>query len=212
MTWLPAPRYVWRSRPAAVIAAVLLAGPAFVLVGGKGTDAPIRLRVVGMVLAMLLALVWEDSTAPLAAATPVGLPAVQRGRLVVLVIAASGAWALACLAASRQVADVGLWSATVEVGAVAAVLTAMVGALARGRLGESLSAYPVPLLLVLLVVTFRLPDRWALVAAPGSPAWDDVHRRWSGVLLLGVLALAVVARDPAARPLLRRTRRPRRTA
>ncbi|MBK5306308.1 MAG: hypothetical protein JJD92_06420 [Frankiaceae bacterium] len=207
MRWLPAARYTWRSRPAFAVAAVALVGPAFVLFVGKDTDAPIRLRVVGLALAVLVALGWEDRAAPLAAATPVGLPAVQRGRLLLLVLAASGALALTCVAATQRAPDVGVWSAAVEIGAVAALLTAIVGALARERLGESLSAYPVPLLLVLLVLAFRVPERWTLVASPGSPAWGDVHRRWSGLLVIGLLALVVVGRDPASRTLLNRGRR-----
>jgi hypothetical protein len=207
MTWLLVPRYPWRSRPALAVATVALVGPAFVLFVGKDTDAPIRLRLVGLTLAVLLALVWEDRTATLAAATPVGLPAVQRGRLLLLVVASSWAWALACLAATQRAPDVWVWSATVEIGAVAALLTAVVGAVARERPGESLAAYPVPLLLVLLVVAFRLPDRWALIAGPGSPAWPDVHGRLSALLVVGLLALVVVGRDPASRPLLRRVRR-----
>lgn len=207
MTWLLAPRYPWRSRPALAIAAVAAVGPGFVLFVGKDDGAPIRLRLVGLALAALLALGWEDRTAPLAAATPVGLPAVHRGQLLLLALVSAAGWALACLAATQRGPDARVWSATVEIAAVAAVLTAIVGALARERLGESLAAYPVPLLLVLLVLAFRLPDRWALIAGPGSPAWDDVQRRLVALLMIGLVAMLVVGRDPASRPLSRLLRR-----
>jgi len=188
-------------------AAVAFAGPAFVRWEGKADAAPIRLRLVGLVVAALFALVWEDRTAQLVAATPVGLPALQRGRLVVLLLVVCVAWTLACSAATVATTDARVWSATVEVAAVAALLTAIVGALARGRLGESLAAYPVPLLLVLLALAFRVPQRWALIAAPGTPQWTDVHRRWAALLLLGLVAVAVAARDPASRPVWRLLRR-----
>lgn len=207
MTWLLAPRHPWRSRPAFAIAAVAAVGPAFVLFVGNEDGAPIRLRAVGLALAALLALGWEDRTAPLAAATPVGLPAVHRGRLLLLLLAAAVAWSLSCLAATQRGPDVPVWSATVEIAAAAAVLTAIVGGLARERLGESLAAYPVPLLLVLLVLAFRVPERWAVIAGPGSPAWADVHRRLVALLLIGLVAMLVVGRDPASRPLTRLLRR-----
>jgi len=175
-----------------------LLGPGFVLAVGKDIDAPLRLRMVGLLLAALFALVWDDRTAPLAAATPVGLPAVQRARLLVLLAVVSAAWTLACLAAAAESTDVRVWSATVEIGAVAALLTAVVGGLARERPGESLAAYPVPLLLVLLVLAFRVPEQWALIVAPDSPAWTDVHRRWAVLLIVGILGIAVSTRDPAS--------------
>lgn len=207
MSWLPASRYAWRTRPVAVSAAVGLLGPVFVLAVGKDTEAPLRLRIVGLLLAAVVALVWEDRTAQVAAATPVGLPALQRARLMALLGVVSAGWTVTCLAASTASSDLRVWSATVEVGAVGALLTAVVGGLARERPGESLAAYPMPLLLVLLVVVFRVPERWALIAAPDSPAWTDVHRRWAGLLVIGLLAAAVAARDPAARPLLHALRR-----
>ena len=212
MSWLPATRYAWRTWPVAVSAAALMLGPGFVLVVGKDGDAPLRLRMVGLLLAAVVALVWEDRTAPVAAATPLGLPALQRARLLVLLAVVCVGWALTCVAASTVSADVRVWSATVEVGAVAALLTAIVGGLARERPGESLAAYPVPLLLVLLVLAFRVPERWALIATPDSPVWTDMHRRWAGLLVVGLLAVVAVGRDPAARPLrqvVRRTALPR---
>lgn len=207
MTALPALRYAWRTRPVVATAAVALAATPFVRWVGNADGAPIRLRLVGLLLAALLALVWEDGTAPLAAASPVGLPALQRARLGLLLLVACVAWALACWAATVATSDARVWSATVEVAAVAALLTAVVGALARERLGESLTAYPVPLLLVLLALAFRVPHRWVLITGPGSPQWTDMHRRWAALLALGLVAIVVVSRDPANRPLRRLLRR-----
>lgn len=207
MSVLPALRYTWRTRPVLATGAVALLGTAFIVWAGEDAEAPLRLRLVGLVLASLLALVWEDATAPVAAATPVGLPALQRERLITLLLAVSAAWTSACLATAATVADARLVAATVEVAALAALLTGLVGLLARGRLGESLAAYPIPLLLVVLVVVIRIPARWRLVTSPDSADWTDAHRRWAGLLVVGLLAVAWAARDPASRPLRRVLRR-----
>lgn len=203
MTSLMTTRYLWRTRPLLAVGAVGLAGPALMLVS-SADDVPLRLRLVGLALASLLALTWEDRTAPLVASTPLGLPSVQRKRLLLLLSAAVVAWGATCFAAAQRSSEVGGWWATLEVGALAAMVTAIMGGLARGRPGENLAAYPMPLLLCLLLLASRLPERLALIATPDSPAWQEVHQRWALLLVLGLLAVAYVGRDPAARPLLRR--------
>jgi hypothetical protein len=189
--------------------AVVLLGPPFVVAAGNDGDAPLRLRLVGLLLAVLVALVWDDPAGQVVAATPVGLPAVHRIRLLVLLVPVTAGWALACVAASTQQPETLVWSATVEISGVAVLLTAVVGMLSRDRLGESIAAYPVPVLVVGLALMTRLPGRWTLLAAPGSSAWTDAHRRWMVLLVVGLFALAVAARDPAGRALLRT--RPRRS-
>ena len=195
-------RYLWRIRPLIAVAAVGLGGPALLLLSNSD-DVPLRLRLVGLVLASLIALTWEDRAAPLVTATPAGLPAVQRGRILLVLSGVAVAWGLTCLAASVRAPDVGGWWATLEVAALAALVTAIVGGLARARPAESLAAYPLPLLICLLLLATRLPSRWTLIAAPGSPAWQDAHQRWAVLLLLGLMAVAYVARDPATQPLRR---------
>ncbi|MEP7054907.1 MAG: hypothetical protein ABI912_06635 [Actinomycetota bacterium] len=59
-----------------------------------------------------------------------------------------------------------------------------------------------PLSLLLL----RLPTPLALLVGPG-PAWNPAHQRWSVVLCLGVWALSLALRDPAATMFLLPTRR-----
>lgn len=203
MTSLMATRYLWRTRPLIAVAAVGLTGPALMLIGSEDA-VPLRLRFVGVVLASLLALTWEDRTAPLVASTPIGLPSVQRARLLLLLAAVAVAWGASCFAASQRVPDVGAWWATLEMAALGAVVSAIMGGLARGRPGENLAAYPMPLAICLLLLATRLPVRFNLIASPDSPAWVDVHQRWAVLLLLGLLALAYVARDPASRPVFRR--------
>ena len=203
MTTLRGTRYLWRTRPLLAVGAVGVGGPTLMLLSSSD-EVLLRLRLVGLVLASLLALTWEDRTAPLVASTPLGLPSVQRTRLLLLLSAAAAAWGTTLFAASQRTPEVGGWWATLEVGALAAVITAILGGLARGRPGENLAAYPMPLLICLLLIASRLPARWSLFASPDSPAWQDAHQRWALVVLLGLLALAYVARDPASRPLLRR--------
>lgn len=44
-----------------------------------------------------------------------------------------------------------------------------------------------------------LPERWALLAAPGDSAWHAAQERWAALLALGLLTLMWANRDPASR-------------
>lgn len=176
-------------------AAYALVAPLFVALGGASSAVEVRLRVVGVAAALVPALLWEDRCCELAAATPTGLPAVRRDRLLLVLALVVLGWGSAALLARPDVAARAL---AVEAAGLVALLLAVVGLLASHRQQERVAAYPVPALIAVLVVLQRLPERWTLLAgAPGGPQWPAVEQRWLAVLAVSALVVAWSARDPA---------------
>lgn len=208
--------------PAVRAALVLLVvAPSFVAWWPTG-PAGAHLRVAGMVLAAAVALAWEDRCAVLTAATPTGLPAVRRGRAVVVCGLLGLAWLLCCLAAELTADEAAVPYAAVSLqsAAVAATVVAVIAAWARGREGEPVLALPGPVLLLVLAALFRLPRRVSLLhATPGDEGWPAERTRWWLLLGLAMLVVMRAGRDPAC-PRLRGQhwshdcdpRRPRRAA
>lgn len=199
------PRRVARSLPGLWVAALLAAGgPAFVVWAGKESDTGLRLLLAGLAAGVGLALVWDDRCAPLTAATPVGLPSVRMGRGAVLLAALAAAWGTCAVAADRAVPSTPVASIAVPVLAMAALLVAAIGLVARGRDGEAVGAYPVPVSLLIVLLLSRLPARWAVLVPPGADAWPQARDRWL-VLLAGSAAMVLwLLRDPGSRPPHRR--------
>ncbi len=195
---LPPVRVAVRLPAVRTAAALVVIAPAVVAWVGEAGQEPARLRVVGMLLAAAAAMVWDDRSASLTAPTPVGLPAVRHGRALVVVTLLLVAWCLACLAARGH--DVPYGPVSLQSGVLAVLLVALVGWLSRDREGEQLLALPVPVLLVLVVVMFRLPPRFALLTQrPGEVGWPDERARWLVLLGLSLALLFRLDRDPAAR-------------
>lgn len=196
---LPPWRVAW-SLPGLRGAALLgVAGPVFVVWAGKESDTGLRLLLAGLAAGAALALVWDDRCAPLAAATPVGLPSVRTGRGAVLLAALTVSWGACALAAERAVPTTPVAAIAVPVLAVAALLVAAVGLIARGREGEPVGAYPVPVLLFVVVLLSRVPARWALLVPPSAGAWPQARDRWLLLLALSVAIVVWLSRDPASR-------------
>ncbi len=195
----------WRvaaSLPGLRIAVLLAAGgPVFVARAGDESEAGLRLLLAGLAAAVALALVWDDRCAPLTAATPAGLPAVRAGRGAVLLCALAAGWGACALAAERAAADTPVTAIAVPVLALTALLLAATGLVARGRDGEPVGAYPVPVLLLVVVLLGRLPDRWSLLVTPGSGDWPEARTRWLVLLGASVGTVLVLSRDAASRPL-----------
>lgn len=183
--------------PAVRTAALLIiVAPVIVRWVGESGQEPVRLRVVGMLLAAAAAMVWDDRCAVLTAPTPVGLPAVRRGRAVLVLSLLLVAWGCSCLAASGHDAPYAVIS--LQSGATAVLLVAVMGWLSRDRDGEQLLALAVPVLLVTVVVMTRLPDRFSLLTQqPGDAGWPAERSRWLGLLALSVLLVLHLDRDPA---------------
>ena len=193
----------------AVRAAVLylVAAPGFVAWAGSSSTAAVevRLRIVGLIAAPVAALLWEDRSTAVIEATPVGLPAVRRLRGLLVASLLVLGWSLAALGAGLRMpgdAAPALLGPGIEAIGLAALLLVLIGALASGRAGESVAAYPVPVLLVLLAVLHRLPARWnLLVITPGAP-WSGPQTRWALLITVAGCAVAWLGRDSAtaARP------------
>lgn len=200
--FLPPPWRVAASLPglrAAVLLAVL--GPVLVVWAGRESDTGGRLLLSGLAAGVALSLVWDDRCAPLTAATPAGLPPVRVGRTAVLLAALGAGWGACALAADRAVPSTPVAAIAVPVVAMAALLVAAVGLLARGRDGEPVGAYPVPVLVLVLALLSRLPERWTLLVTPGAEGWTDVRDRWLVLLAVSACTLLWLTRDPAAPPL-----------
>lgn len=194
---LPPFRIVLRHPAMRAALALLVVGPVWVAWLGKEADAPIRLRVLGLGVVVAAALAWDDRVHALTSSTPVGLPAVRRGRALVVGLVLAAAFSLGLLAVPAGVA--------IPVGALVLQTCALVALLAAqvawfGRDGDPVLALPAPALLLSLVMLNRLPHQVALLRAdPLGSDWSAERTRW--IVLLAVAALTVVRldRDPAAR-------------
>jgi hypothetical protein len=182
--------------PGVRLASVLLLGaPLFVAYAGPRDEASVRLRFIGLLVAACAALVWDDRCHDITAPTPVGLPAVRRGRALVIATLLTGAWALACIAVPTPAP---LAAVTLQLLAMTALLLAIVGWLSRN--GDSVLAVPFPAVLILVAVLNRLPHQVALLRSqPGDPAWAAERLRWWVLLAASAAVVWVLQRDPASR-------------
>jgi hypothetical protein len=194
---LPPPRVALRHPSVRLALALLVVGPVWVAWLGKDADAAIRLRVLGVALGVALATSWDDRVHALSAASPVGLPAVRRGRALLVLALVTAAFALGF---------VGLPEGLIAHPAALALQSAALGALLVavvawfGRDGEPVLVVPLPAALVSLAVLVKLPRPLTFLHAdPGSAGWPDERARWVGLLVLALLAAAVLGRDAAAR-------------
>jgi hypothetical protein len=194
---LPRPVLAVRHPAVRAVLVVLVLGPVAVAWWGEDSTAPLRLRALGFLLAAVCALAWDDRSHALTAASPVGLPAVRRGRLLVVLVLSGFAFVAALLAVPDEV-DVPLAAALLQSLAMMALLLAVVGAV--GRDGDPVLVLPFPALLVSLLVLSHLPHQVALLHAdPRSSQWPEERLRWW--VLAGAAALLILRaeRDPAAR-------------
>ncbi len=201
MTALQFPPVRLALRHPAVRAALLLllAGPPWVAWLGKEADAPIRLRLLGLAIVGAAALAWDDRVHALTASTPVGLPAVRRGRVVVVGVLLTAAFGLGLLAVPEGVAPP-TEALVLQTCALTALLYAVVAWV--GRDGSSVLAVPLPALLLSLAVLFRMPKPLTfLQALPGTSAWPAERARWIVLMLVTAAVATVLSRDPAARGL-----------
>jgi len=191
---LPRPRTAVRHPAVRAILLLLVAGPSSVAWWGAEGDAPIRLRVLGMLLAAAVALAWDEQAHAVIAASPVGLPAVRRGRVVLVTLLAGGAFVLGWAAVPG---DVPAAAVALQSTAIAVLLLVVVAWF--GRDGDPVSVVPFPALLLSLAVLARLPADLALLRAdPRSSEWAAERVRWWVLLGLCALLLLRLQRDPAA--------------
>ena len=185
--------------PAVRMAAVLVvAAPLIVRWLGEADQRPVRLRLVGVLLAAGAAMVWDDRCAVLTSPTPVGLPAVRRGRALLVLALLLLAWGLSCLAATGHHVP---WKVvSVQTGVLAVLIVGLVGWFGRDREGDQLLTLPMPVTLLTVALVSRLPQRFSLLAEqPGRDGW----LRWCLLLVLSLALVLRLDRDPAARRTLR---------
>lgn len=193
--FLPRPRPALRHPAVRTVLVLLVAGAPVIAWAGTDADAPLRLRVLGFLLSAAVALSWDDRSYPLTASTPVGVPAVRRGRAAVVTALAVLAFGLGWCAVPGEATGLPI---ALQSASVAVVLLVVVGWF--GRDGEPVLVIPFPALLLTLAVLSRLPPRLALLRAdPHGAAWSDERLRWWVLLALSAVLLLRLERDPAAR-------------
>lgn len=194
---LPRPYLALRHPAVRAVLVLLATGPASVRWWGEAASAPLRLRLLGLLLAAAVALSWDDRAHVLTASTPVGLPAVRRGRLALAGALAAGCFGLAALAVPAG-EDAPVAALSLQTLALAVLLLAVAGWF--GRDGDPVLVVPLPALLLTLVVLSRLPHRVAMLQSdPRSPEWADERTRWWVLLAVAFVLLLRLQRDPGAR-------------
>ena len=185
--------------PAVRSATLLVAvAPTFVAWDAGPWDVTTRLRVAGLALACVAAMVWDDRCAVVSASTPIGTPAVRLGRGALVLGLLLVAWLLAGATASGD--GVAYAAISLQTAGLALLVSAVVAALARGRESERVAALPVPVLLGLLVLLTRLPAELSLLGAePGGLGWPDEQVRWTWVGAIAAALAVYAGRDVARR-------------
>jgi fluoroquinolone transport system permease protein len=156
------------------------------------------LRAVALLLAVGVAFALDDKTRPTLAAVPTPL----WWRVVVGLIGVAAPAGLAWCAALAWVGwrvhgDVPAAALTLEAAALATLVLAVAGGLARWRGTSDPGAVTAPVMLALGLLLPQLP-RWVALVVPPGPAWDPAHVRWAMLLTIAVAVLALSLRDPAA--------------
>lgn len=159
------------------------------------------LRLVALLAALGTAFLLDDPSEPTTEAAGVSLLTRRLVRVGLAAPLLAGWWALVLWLAGYRLPglDVPVAAATVQLGALLAVVLALAafGArLAPERLGGVVAG---PALAILAAAATELPRELALYVAPTSPEWEAARWRWTGLAVLGGLALLAGCRDPAAR-------------
>jgi hypothetical protein len=161
-------------------------------------SAVLRLRIVALLLAVGVGFALDDQTRPTVAAVPTPLWWRIVVRLIGVAAPATLAWCASLAWVGWRVhGDLPAATLTLEAAALAALVLAVAGGLARWRSTSEPGAVTAPAMLALGLILPQLPRRVALVVPPG-PAWDPAHVRWAVLLTIAVAVLALSLRDPAA--------------
>lgn len=166
-------------------------------------SALLLLRAVGIIAVLGAAFVLDDEAAATLEASPSTLAWRRSLRVVTALALVAVPWAAAwwrVVAHGTELPWVGL---TVEVVALLALALASAAGVARWTGSDEPGVATTPVVFVVVLGAFQLPQRFALYGGPG-PGWDAAHLRWSVLLAATTLLLLWCGRDPAARRLLRR--------
>ena len=158
------------------------------------------LRIGAVLLAAGAAFALDDAAATTLASSPTPLSARRSLRLALTVGACLAAWtALLGIAGVPTHAAAGLSVEAAGMLAVALAAASVAGPWIGNGLG-GLAGGPtlVSFLLAAMIVQQHWP-RWALLAFPGTPAWEAAHARWLVLAGAGSALVALAALDPARR-------------
>lgn len=185
--------------PPALVAVLFVAG----LVAWKrdALDAPgsglLVLRIAAILLALGAVFVLEDDAAVSVASSPTPLWWRRALRCGVAAAILLPAWA-GVLAYAHSLEPELPWARlSLELAVLVTVGLAVAGVVSR-RLDVLDSGMTAALsVLGFALAGVYLPPRLVLFTTPGSASWDPSTLRWTGVLTLAAVVLAVATRDPA---------------
>ncbi len=155
------------------------------------------LRGVAALLALGAAFLLDDAAAVTLAASPTSMVWRRWHRLLEAALVAVP-WALAVLVVRSRGAEPPVPGLTLELVTLVMLALAAAGGITRWTEVSEPGVLAAPLLGGIVLASFRIPERWALLAWPG-PEWDAAHHRWGLLLAVALLVLPWCTRDPARR-------------
>ncbi len=196
-----------------VVMAGLCAGLSALLQSKDEMNAFMFLRVVAVLLCMAVAFHLDDPAASLTAAVPLTLRARRVLRMTMGAVLVGVCWfALATQAVGFDAATgrdapgaepFPIARLTLELLVWFTVSLAAAAFIAR-RYGDDRGGIgAAPAMLFLVWFAARLPDRYIVLASPGSDRWAEAGKHLSIMLLGALIMLWFIHRDPAARSLVR---------
>ena len=159
------------------------------------------LRIGAVLLAAGAAFALDDAAATTLASSPTPLSARRAVRLALALGACLAAWTALLRIAGRPThgAAAGLSVEAAGMLAVALAAASVAGPwIANGLGGLAGGPTLVTFLLAAMIVQQHWPC-WALLAFPGTPAWEAAHARWLVLAGAGSALVALAALDPARR-------------
>lgn len=165
------------------------------------------LRVGAVLLAAGAAFALDDPAATTLASSPTPLSARRSLRLALALGACLGAWtAMLTIAGGPAHLAAGLSVEAAGMLALALAAASVAGPrMANGLGGLAGGPTLVSFLLAAMIVQQYWPQ-WALLAFPGTPAWEAAQARWLALAGTGGALVALAGLDPARRPVTARQR------
>ncbi|GLH98739.1 hypothetical protein [Phytohabitans aurantiacus] len=195
MSWLP-------FLAAAGFGLVIVAVPAAMTVVLSDEDLIRLLRLAGLCGAVGVAFLLDDPAARVIATVPTPRVVRHAVRAAVALVAAALWWvavvAITVAGADKEVAaHLPVWDASLEAVAFASAALALAAARSRGS-GAGAGVVAAPAVLVLALLLSRLPERLAMLVAPGDPRSDAAHDRWAALLALAIAGLLWAGHEPVS--------------
>lgn len=165
-------------------------------------SALLLVRAVGVIAVLGAAFVLDDEAAATLEASPSTLAWRRSLRVGTAVALVAVPWAAAWWRVDAHGTELPWAGLTVEVVTLLSLALATAAGVARWTGAHDPGVAATPVVFVVVLGAFALPQRVALYGGPG-PGWDAAHLRWSVLLATTALLLLWCGRDPTARRLLR---------